>query len=181
MSAESHGNLEGIAAELDSFLGAFFNRTGWRSEVKFDPATDRLYLVVRLANDRLSTDDRFLALVEHFTRLRGGHLRQSTGLRLESRLFSVEGSEITSALRSRGAHHLDDDARAVRMRRRLGWLGLQQHLVRRVLPGALLWATALVLVVAVIGLPMNLALILAVVAVTVQIGVGLLLQRRHRT
>lgn len=180
MSAEPQQDLEGIAAELDRFLGAFYDSRGWRSEIKFDPAADMLYLVVRLADGRLSTDDRFLALVEHFTRQRGGRVRQGTGLRLEPRVYSSEGSEITAALHSRGGHHLDDDARAVRMRRRLVWLGLRRRLVRHILPGSLLWAGAMIFVVVVVGLPANLALLLAATAVTLQIVVDQLLRARRR-
>ena len=53
MSTTKRPDVESIPADLDRFLGTFFNSRGWRSEIKFDPAEDRLYLEVRLENHKL--------------------------------------------------------------------------------------------------------------------------------
>ena len=68
-------DVENIPGDLDRFLGNFFSRRGWRSEIKYDPAEDRLYLDVRLANAKLSADDRFFSLVEYYARAQDNVLR----------------------------------------------------------------------------------------------------------
>ena len=121
MSIAKRPDVESIPADLDRFLGTFFNRRGWRSEIKFDPAEDRLYLEVRLESHKLSADDRFLSLVEYFARAQDAVLRQQAGLPLQARLYASDGSELTTALHARGSSYLDDDARGSGMRRRLAW------------------------------------------------------------
>ena len=81
-------DVENIPGDLDRFLGNFFNRRGWRSEIKYDPAEDRLYLDVRLASAKLSADDRFFSLVEYFARAQDAVLRQRAGLPLQCRVFT---------------------------------------------------------------------------------------------
>jgi len=161
-------DVESIPADLDRFLGTFFNTRGWRSEIKFDPAEDRLYLEVRLENHTLSADDRFLSLVEYFTRAQDAVLRQGAGLPLQCRLYATDGSELTAVLHARGSSYLDDDARGSGMRRRLAWLRFRRRFFVRVAPGALLWATALVFVVGVIGVRLEVAIGIALLALGIQ-------------
>lgn len=161
-------DVESIPADLDRFLGTFFNTRGWRSEIKFDPAEDRLYLEVRLENHMLSADDRFLSLVEYFTRAQDAVLRQGAGLPLQCRLYATDGSELTAVLHARGSSYLDDDARGSGMRRRLAWLRFRRRFFARVAPGALLWATALVFVVGVIGVRLEVAIGIALLALGIQ-------------
>ena len=161
-------DVEKIPADLDRFLSAFFNKRGWSSEIKYDSAANRLYLEVRLASRRLSEDDRFLSLVEYFARAQDAVLRQSSDLPLKCRLYSTDGSELTTLLHARGSSYLDDNARGTGMRRRLAWLGFRRRFVARVLPGALLWAAALVFVVGVVRLPLDVTLAVALLALGVQ-------------
>jgi len=168
MSAGRHPDVADIPADLDRFLGNFFSRRGWRSEIKYDPDEDRLYLDIRLADTRLSADDRFLSLLEYFARAQSAVLRRRTGLPLRCRVFSGNGDELTTTLHARGSSYLDDDERGATMRRRLRWLSFRRRLVRRILPSAALWATALFVVVNVIGIPLVLAMAVAVAALTVQ-------------
>ena len=161
-------DVEKIPADLDRFLSAFFNKRGWSSEIKYDSAANRLYLEVRLASRRLSEDDRFLSLVEYFARAQDAVLRQSSDLPLKCRLYATDGSELTTLLHARGSSYLDDNARGTGMRRRLAWLGFRRRFVARVLPGALLWAAALVFVVGVVRLPLDVTLAVALLALGVQ-------------
>ncbi|MFA4965243.1 MAG: hypothetical protein WC709_06360 [Thermoleophilia bacterium] len=174
MSTARQPEIDSIPAALDRFLGGFFDRRGWRSEIKYDPVRDCLYLNVRLAGGALSGDDRFLSLIERFSRLQGERLRRRAGLPLQCRLYAPDGNEITADLHRRGSSYLDDDARASRMRRRLAWLGFRRRIVGGAVPGALLWAVTLGLAVAVIGLPLPLALCVAGAAVALQVGALLL-------
>lgn len=173
-------DVETIAADLDRFLSAFFDRRGWRSSIAYDVAEDRLYLDIRLASGKLSQDDRFLSLVEHFARAQDTVLRRRSGLPLQCRLYATDGSELTARLHSRGAGYLDDNRRGGDMRRRLAWLGIRRRLVRNVLPGAVLWAVALLFVVNVVGVPMGRALAIALVALGVQALALTFLPRRRR-
>jgi len=173
-------DVESIPADLDRFLGTFFNTRGWRSEIKFDPAEDRLYLEVRLENRTLSADDRFLSLVEYFTRAQDAVLRQGAGLPLQCRLYASDGSELTAVLHARGSSYLDDDARGSGMRRRLAWLGFRRRFFVRVAPGALLWAAALVFVVGVIGVRLEVAIGIALLALGIQTVTMLLHTSRSR-
>ena len=161
-------DVESIPADLDRFLGAFFNRRDWRSEIKFDSAEDRLYLEVRLESRDLSADDRFLSLIEYFARAQDAVLRQQAGLPLQCRLYASDGSELTTVLHARGSSYLDDDTRGSGMRRRLAWLGFRRRFFVRVAPGALLWAAAVVFVVGVIGVPIEVALGIALLALGIQ-------------
>jgi len=171
-------DVESIPADLDRFLGSFFNTRGWRSEIKFDPAEDRLYLEVRLASRKLSADDRFLSLVEYFARAQDAVLRQRAGLPLQCRLFASDGRELTTALHSRGSSYLDDDARGSGMRRRLAWLGFRRRLLLRVVPGALLWTMTFVLVVGILGVRLDVAIGVALLALGVQAAMLYLLASR---
>ncbi len=123
---------------------------------------------MHLASVRLRADDRFLSLVEYFARAQDTVLRQQAGLPLQCRLYAADGSELTSLLHARGSSYLDDNARGSGMRRRLAWLGFRRRFLRRVLPGALLWAAAFVFVVGVVGLSPSLTFLLAFVALGVQ-------------
>jgi len=172
-------DVETIPADLDRFLGAFFDRRAWRSSILYDVAENRLYLDITLASGKLSQDDRFFSLVEYFARAQDAVLRRRSGLPLHCRLYATDGSELTSRLHARAASYLDDTARGQGMRRRLALLGMRRRLVRNVLPGALLWAVTLVFVVNVLGLPMSWALLMAIVAVGIQAGVTLALSRRR--
>ena len=128
-------DVENIPGDLDRFLGNFFNRRGWRSEIKYDPAEDRLYLDVRLANAKLSADDRFFSLVEYFARAQDAVLRQRAGLPLQCRVFTADGRDLTGTLHSRGSSYLDDNERGTGMRRRLLALSFRRRFILRVLPG----------------------------------------------
>jgi hypothetical protein len=179
MSMAKRPDVESIPADLDRFLGAFFNRRGWRSEIKFDPAEDRLYLEVRLESGKLSADDRFLSLIEYFGRSQNAVLRQSAGLPLQCRLYASDGSELTIELHARGSSYLDNDARGSGMRRRLAWLGFRRRFFVRVAPGALLWATALVFVVGVVGVRLDVAAVIALLALGTQAVALFLLASRN--
>ena len=180
MSTPTRPDVESIPADLDRFLGTFFDRHGWSSAIKFDPAEDRLYLEVRLESRKLSSDDRFLSLVEYYARAQDAVLRQQTGLPLQCRLFATDGRELTAELHARGSSYLDDDARGSGMRRRLTWLGLRRRLLIRIAPGALLWATALLFVVGVVGLRLDLTVALALLALAAQMVALRLLGARGR-
>jgi len=173
-------DVESIPADLDRFLGTFFNTRGWRSEIKFDPAEDRLYLEVRLESRKLSADDRFLSLVEYFARAQDAVLRQGAGLPLQCRLYADDDSELTSVLHAQGSRYLDDDARGSGMRRRLAWLGFRRRFFVRVAPDALLWAAALIFVVGVVGVRLDVAVGIALLALGVQAVATFLLASRSR-
>ena len=160
-------DVENIPGDLDRFLGNFFNRRGWRSEIKYDPAEDRLYLDVRLADSRLSADDRF-SLVEYFARAQDSVLRQRAGMPLQCRVYSTDGRDLTGTLHSRGSSYLDEDARGTGMRRRLLFLSFRRRFLVRVLPGALLWAFVFVFLVGVVGVRLDIVLIVAIVALAIQ-------------
>ena len=171
-------DVEAIPADLDRFLGNFFNSRGWRSEIKYDPSENRLYLEVRLASGRLCGDDRFFSLVEYYSRAQDALLRQRSGIKLQCRLFATDGRELTAELHSRGSSYLDNDRRGSWMRRRLAWLGFRRRFFARVIPAALLWAVALVVVVDVFGLPAGVAIAIACIALLVQAVVVSLGSRR---
>jgi hypothetical protein len=159
---------ERIPADLDRFLGTFFNTRGRHSEIKFDPAADRLSLEVRLEDLKLSADDRFISLVEYFARVQDAMVRRQAGLPSRCRLHASDGREPTTMLHTRGSSYLDDDARGAGMRRRLAWLGLRRRFFVRVAPGALLWAATLVFVVGVMGVPLDIASGIALLALGFQ-------------
>jgi hypothetical protein len=161
-------DVEQIPADLDRFLATFFDRRGWSTDIKYDAAENRLYLEVRLASRKLSHDDRFFSLVEYFARAQDAVLRKHAGLPLKCRLYDGDGSELTTLLHARGSSYLDDNRRGTGMRRRLAWLSFRRRFVARVLPGALLWAVALVFVVAVVGVSMSVAFAIAFIALGVQ-------------
>lgn len=170
-------DVERMPNDLDRFLRDFFRR-GWRSELKFDPVEDRLYLVVRLADPRLSCDDRFLTLVDYFVRARADALQQSRGPDLLCRLIGADGRDLTASLSGRGARLLADTSRGSEMHQRLTLLGVRRRLARRIVPDALLWAAAFVFVVVVVGLPLDMAVGLGVAAVLTQVLVVTLIARR---
>ncbi len=161
-------DVENIPSDLDRFLGNFFNRRGWRSEIKYDPAEDRLYLDVRLASDKLTADDRFFSLVEYYARAQAATLRRHSGLPLQCRVFGADGSDLSGTLHARGSSYLDDNARGSGMRRRLLLLGMRRRLFARVVPGALLWAATFLLIVGVLGVPLDLAVVISVGALALQ-------------
>jgi len=161
-------DVENLPGDLDRFLGNFFNRRGWRSEIKYDPAEDRLYLDVRLASAKLSADDRFFSLIEYFARAQDSLLRERAGLPLQCRVFGADGSDLSGTLHARGSSYLDNDDRGSGMRRRLLLLSFRRRFLARVVPGMLLWALTFVLVIGVLGLSFDLALLIAVVALAVQ-------------
>jgi hypothetical protein len=174
-------DVENLPADLDRFLSNFFSRRGWHSEIKYDPAEDRLYLDVRLESHRLSGDDRFFSLVEYFTRAQDSVLRQSVGLPLQCRVYSTDGHDLTGTSHARGSSYLDDNARGTGMRRRLLLLSFRRRFLARVIPGTLLWAFAFVFVVGILGVSLDVALALsigalAVQALTLSLGAG----RRRR-
>ncbi|NLE23307.1 MAG: hypothetical protein GX624_11110 [Actinobacteria bacterium] len=168
MGVMERPDVENIPGDLDRFLGNFFSRRGWRSEIKYDPAEDRLYLDVRLASARLSGDDRFLSLVEYFARAQDAVLRRRTGLPLQCRMYGSDGSDLTGTLHARGSSYLDDNARGHGMRRRLLLLSFRRRFLWRVLPGAVLWALAFTFLVGVVGVSFDLVLIVAIAALGVQ-------------
>lgn len=168
MSVTERPDVESIPGDLDRFLGNFFSRRGWRSEIKYDPAEDRLYLEVRLANARLSADDRFFSLVEYFARSQDQVLRQRVGLPLQCRLYAADGSELTGMLHTRGSSFLDDDARGGGMRRRLLLLSVRRRFIFRVLPGAFLWALVFVVLVGVVGVRADVVLGVSIGALALQ-------------
>ena len=180
MSVTPRPDVESLPADLDRYLGDFYSSHGWRSEIKYDPAVDRLYLEVRLADVKLSADDRFFSLVEYFARAQDRLLRQRAGLPLQCRLYSADGRELTPVLHTRGSSYLDDDRRGSGMRRRLAWLRFRRRLFDRVLPGAALWALALVFAVRVVGVRLEVAVGIALAALVVQAVVLVSLTERHR-
>lgn len=180
MARQRRQDVENLPADLDRFLGNFFDRRGWQAEIKFDPVKNRLFLDVRLEQGRLSDDDRFFSLVEYFVRTQGRTLRRAGGLSLTCRLFGADGADLTSRLHQRGASYLDDQERGTTMRRRLAWLGFRRRLLRSVLPGALMWTGALFVVTVVIGLSFGTAILLALGALAVQAVVTSLAPPRAR-
>jgi hypothetical protein len=180
MSVRPRPDVESLPADLDRYLGSFFSNHGWRSEIKYDPEADRLYLEVRLASVKLCADDRFFSLVEYFSRAHDRLLRQRTGLPLQCRLYSTDGRELTPVLHARGSSYLDDDERGTSMRRRLAWLRFRRRLFGRELPGAALWACALVFVVGVVGVRVEVAIGSALAALAVQAVVLFSLAARRR-
>lgn len=171
-------DVEHIPADLDRFLGNFYDRRGWRSEIKYDPAENRLYLEVRLAAAALSGDDRFLSLVEYFARTQDTLLRRDSGTKLQCRLYGADGAELTAVLHTRGSSYLDDDRRSSGMRRKLAWLSFRRRLLARTLPGMALWTATFVLVVGVMGVPVDVALIASLGALLAQYGILIVLARR---
>ncbi len=170
-------DVERMPNDLDRFLRDFFRR-GWRSEIKFDPVQNLLYLVVHLVDPRLSSDDRFLTLVDYFVRSRADALHQSRGPRLLCRLIGTDGQDLTPRLGARGARLLEDTRHESEMHQRLTFLGVRRRLLRRVVPDALLWTAAFVFVVVVVGLPLDMAVGLGIAAVLTQILVVTLIARR---
>jgi len=168
MSVAQRPDVESLPADLDSFLANFFSRRGWHSEIRYDSAENRLYLVVRLASSRLSADDRFFSLVEHFARAQDSLLRQRAGLPLQCRVFATDGSELTGTLHERGSSYLDDSARGAGMRRRLLLLSARRRFLLRVLPGALLWALAFAFLVGVVGLRFDIVVLVSLGALAIQ-------------
>jgi len=168
MKGTPRPDVERLPADLDRFLGNFFDRGGWQAEIKFDPAENLLFLDVRLGTGRLSEDDRFFSLVEYFARAQRGALRGAGGLSFSCRLYGADGADLTALLHQRGSAYLDDGEQAPVMRRRLAWLGFRRRMVRAVLPSTLLWAGAFAIVTAVIGLPLATTVLLAVGALVVQ-------------
>jgi hypothetical protein len=168
MGVMEQPDVESIPGDLDRFLRNFFSRRDWRSEIKYDPAEDRLYLDVRLAGDRLSDDDRFYSLIEYFARAQDTVLRQRAGLPLQCRVYAADGRDLTGTLHARGSSYLDDNARGHGMRRRLLLLSFRRRFLRRVLPGAVLWAAVFILLVGVVGVPFDLVLIIAIGALAAQ-------------
>ncbi len=133
---------------------------------------------MRLASGDLSADDRFLSLVEYFARAEDAVLRRDSNVKLQCRLYSVDGNEITTLLHTRGSSYLDDDRRGSGMRRRLKWLGFRRRFLLRVIPGILLWTVAYLLVIGVIGLPIDVALVVSLGALLLQNAVILFLARK---
>jgi hypothetical protein len=180
MSATRRPDVERLPADLDRFLGNFFDRRGWQAEIKFDPAENLLFLDVRLETGRLSDDDRFFSLVEYFARAQRGALRSAGGLSFRCRLFDPEGADLTARLHQRGSACLDDHEKGSAMRRRLAWLGFRRRLVRTIIPSTLLWAGALALVTGVIGLPLPTAIVLTLGALAVQAALSAVPARHGR-
>jgi hypothetical protein len=168
MGVMERPDVENIPGDLDRFLGNFFSRRGWRSEIKYDPAEDRLYLDVRLESAKLSADDRFFSLVEHFTRAQDAVLRQRAGLPLQCRVYTADGRDLSGTLHARGSSYLDDNERGSGMRRRLLMLSFRRRFIVRVLPGALLWAVVFAVLVGVVGLRLDVVLAIALGALAVQ-------------
>ncbi len=168
MGLRERPDVESIPGDLDRFLGNFFSRRGWRSEIQYDPDEDRLYLDVRLANTRLSGDDRFFSLVEYYARAQDSVLRRRVGLPLQCRVYSADGRDLTGTLHSRGSSYLDDDSRGSGMRRRLLLLSFRRRFIWRVLPSALLWAFVFVFLVGVLGMSIDLVLIVSFGALAAQ-------------
>lgn len=168
MKGERRPDVERLPADLDRFLGDFFDRRSWRAEIKYDPAENVLFLDVRLESGRLCEDDRFFSLVEYFARAHREALRRAGGLAFRCRLFDPDGADLSTLLHQRGSAYLDDLGYDSSMRRRLAWLGLRRRLVRAVLPSSLMWAGAIVLVTGPIGLPLPTAIVVALGAVVVQ-------------
>ena len=87
---------------------------------------------------------------------------------LQCRLYASDGSEMTTLLHARGSSYLDENARGSGMRRRLAWLGFRRRLLLKVVPGALVWAAAFVVVVDVIGVSPGLTAAIALAALALQ-------------
>ena len=83
-------------------------------------------------------------------------------------------------LHARGSSYLDDDERGSSMRRQLTWLRFRRRFFGRELPGAALWALALVFVVEVVGVRLEVAIAVAFAALAVQAVVLFALAARHR-
>ena len=179
MSAQTRHYVETLPADLDRFLGNFFARKGWRSEIVYDAENDRLYLKLLLADPRLSADDRFFSLVEYYVRAQKAFLRQNGGLALQCLLMAADGSDLTPQLQNRGAPHLDDVRAGPRMRRQLAWLSFRRRFRRRVVPGSLLWAAVLAWLELAMGVPLSVALLICFSALLIQAALIRLMRRRR--
>jgi hypothetical protein len=168
MGVTERPDVESIPSDLDRFLGNFFSRRGWRSEIKYDPDEDRLYLDVRLASAKLSGDDRFFSLVEYFSRAHDAVLRERVGLPLQCRVYTSDGRDLTGTLHSRGSSFLDDNALGSGMRRRLLILSFRRRFLWSILPGALLWACVFLFLVGYVGLPVDIVLLVSMAALGIQ-------------
>jgi len=170
--------LKTLPEDLDRFLGNFFTKRSWSTQISYDPQERRLFLELRLANGGLSTDDRFCALVEYFVRAQRDLVRQSTGDALHFRLYGADGADLSAQLRARGAPYLDDGERGAQMRRQLAWLGFRHRFWRQLLPGVALWTVTIALLVAVFHLMIVTTVLLCILAVLVQSFALYLVRRR---
>jgi hypothetical protein len=170
MNRRDPNRVERLPADLDRFLGNFFARGGWRSAITYDPHASRLCLEVRLADARLSADDRFFSLLEYYIRAQRMVLRGTSGVQLQCRIYAADGSDLTARLQSRAARYLDDNRHGAQMRRRLMVLSLRRRLFSRVIPTIVLWVAAIAFTVAVIGLPFATTVTVTLVALLLQVA-----------
>ena len=160
--------VERLPGDLDRFLRDFFPRKRWQSRVQYDHRARQFFLDVTLRDSGLAGDDRFLSLLAFYGRGQRTFMQESLGLELQCRLFSDEGTDITSRLRSVESSYLDDDRRGSLMGRRLAWLGFRRRVVRDFLPRTLLWAAVIAGLVLVLGLSISTAVLLCMIALIVQ-------------
>ena len=170
--------LNTLPGDLDRFLGTFFAKKSWSTQISYDPQDRRLLLELRLADSGLSSDDRFCSLVEYFVRAQRNLVRQSTGDALHFRFYGADGADLTAQLQARGAPYLDDGEHGAQMRRQLAWLGFRRRFWRHLLPGVALWTVTIALLVGVLRLMMITAVLLCLLAVLIQ-GFALYLARRR--
>jgi len=170
--------LNTLPGDLDRFLGTFFAKKSWSTQISYDPQDRRLLLELRLADSGLSADDRFCSLVEYFVRAERDLVRRRTGDALYFRLYSADGADLTTQLQARGAPYLDDNEHGAQMRRQLAWLGFRRRFWKHLLPGIALWTVTIALLVGVLHLTMITAMLLCLLAVLVQ-GFVLYLARRR--
>jgi hypothetical protein len=159
-------------------LRDFFPRKRWQSRVQYDHRARRFFLDVIVRDSGLAGDDRFLALIAFYGRGQRTLMQESLGLELQFRLFSDEGADITSRLRSVETSYLDDDRRGSVMGRRLAWLGFRRRLVRDFLPRTLLWAAVIAGLVVGLGFSISTAVLLCMVALVLQAVLSALLGSR---
>lgn len=179
MSAQTN-TVEHLPAELDKYLSGFYAHKSWRTSLVYDPLDRRWRLEIHLTDDSLRGDDRFYSLLEYFVRTQRMLVRRASGDSLQCSLIDAAGADITSSLRSRGARYLDDDEKGAIMRRRLALLGLRRHFWSNLLPGLLLWAATLALLLGVFHFSLALTLILCVIGLAVQVTVVRIMSARSK-
>jgi hypothetical protein len=172
--------VEKLPGDLDSFMSDFFPRRKWRTRVQYDHRAHRFFLDITVRDQDLAADDRFLSLLAFYGRGQRRQLRERAGLDLNFRLFSSEGVDLTPLLQSAETRFLDDDARGGVMGRRLAWLSFRQRFLHRVAPRSLLWAVAMIVLVAGFGFTVPVAVGLCFVAVVVQIALTAVIGARGR-
>ena len=123
---------------------------------------------MRIANAKLSADDRFFSLIEYYARAQDSVLRERVGLPLQCSVYTAHGTDLTGTLHSRGSSYLDDNERGSGCAAGCLLLSFRRRFPASVLPGALVWAFAFAFLVAVVGVRVDVVIVVALGALAVQ-------------